>query len=286
MKSGLHIATAQSFGKEWQQAARDLGYSDTAVVTDVVAGSAAARAGIKEGDRLLSYNDTAIPQGVEAVPAFVKAANSLRESRSTVVEATLHRDEATLNLVIPMDSVCAFTAEVYSSTELNALADGKTVYVSSAMLRFAASDDELSTVVAHEIAHNAMRHMEAKRRNAGLASLLGAALNVASATQGVNTYGRYTNQFAALGAQKFSQSFENEADYVGMYILALAGRPLENVRMFWRRMAQENPGSIKFATSHPTTAERYVRLEAAAKEIESKKANGEVLRPEMKVKGQ
>jgi hypothetical protein len=40
----------------------------------------------------------------------------------------------------------------------------------------------------------------------------------------------------------FSQDFEREADYVGMYLLARSGRQVAGAAGFWRRMAQESPG--------------------------------------------
>jgi hypothetical protein len=67
-----------------------------------------------------------------------------------------------------------------------------------------------------------------------------------------------------------------------MYVLALNNRPLDNASDFWRRMAIESPGSITFARSHPTTAERYIRLEQAAAEISAKLASGRRLAPEFK----
>lgn len=84
------------------------------------------------------------------------------------------------------------------------------------------SDEELATVVSHEIAHNAMKHIDAKMQNATAGAFFGAILDIFAATQGVNTGGEFTSQFAQLGAMTFSQEFEREADYVGMYILALA----------------------------------------------------------------
>jgi predicted Zn-dependent protease len=98
----------------------------------------------------------------------------------------------------------------------------------------------------------------------------------------VNTGGEFTNDFAAAASQVFSQEFESEADYVGMYLLARSHRPYATAADFWRRMAQESPGSIKFASSHPTTAERYLRLDRTATEIQAKESNGDTLLPEMR----
>jgi hypothetical protein len=47
-------------------------------------------------------------------------------------------------------------------------------------------------------------------------------------------------------------------------------------------MAEEAPGSIKFASSHPTTAVRFVRLAKTVDEIERKRTAGALLLPEMK----
>ena len=47
-------------------------------------------------------------------------------------------------------------------------------------------------------------------------------------------------------------------------------------------MAIANPGAIGLATSHPTSAERFVRIEQAVKEIEEKREEGRPLLPEMR----
>ena len=150
------------------------------------------------------------------------------------------------------------------------------------MLRFVADDDELAAVLAHEIAHNAMRHIQAQQKNSALGGLFGAIIDIAAATQGVNTNGEFTKTGMNVGSIVFSQDFEREADYVGMYLLARAGRSTARAPNLWRRMAQENPGSIKYASTHPTMAERFVRLEQASREIEQKIARGEELTPEMR----
>jgi predicted Zn-dependent protease len=80
----------------------------------------------------------------------------------------------------------------------------------------------------------------------------------------------------------FSQDFEREADYVGLYILTLGGRPIDQAANVWRLMGASNPGEIKFASSHPTTAERFVRLDTWRSEIGNKVAMGRPLQPEMK----
>lgn len=184
-------------------------------------------------------------------------------------------------LVAPSVGVCPFRILVPHKDELNAFADGSKIYVATAMLRFV-SDDELSVVLAHEIAHNAMHHRDAKTQNMVVGALLGAVADVAMAKKTGYNNGRMSRAGAEIGAQAFSQDFEREADYVGMYILAWAGRPLGSAATFWRRMAVENPTDILFGTTHPTTAERFVRLEQWAREVNVKLASGDAFGPEMK----
>lgn len=306
--SGVRFMNLQSWAKPYQAAAQSLGFTDTLVVINVVRGSPAEEAGVRVGDRILGAKGRPAPTGTTAVRDFALSlapSNGVR-SRPTAFEGdgslhlTLHRGSlgapgarigapladslagAAAEITLPAVPVCNYGLTAAKDDMLNAWADGQNVTVTTAMMRFAADDDELAVVVAHELSHNAMRHMDAQRKNAGIGAIFGAILDVAAATQGVNTQGSFTNQGAQLGATTFSQDFEREADYVGLYLLARAGRPLDVAPNFWRRMAQESPGSIKFASTHPTTAERFIRLEQAMAEIEQKRAAGAELSPTLK----
>ena len=305
-RTGVRVANVYAFSKEYQPAARSLGFSDTLVVAGVAKGSAAERAGVAVGDRLVGLGGGSLPVGTSAVKDFTKRMDDGRYRTSDVnfvvrrgtlglagppqasaapvpaSGSTLEPVPATVSVAIAPDTVCAFGLVSVKDDLLNAWADGKNVYLTTAMMRFAADDDELAVVVAHEIAHDAMRHIDAKKKNAVFGAILGAALDVAAASQGVNTGGDFSRHGAEAGSMVFSQDFEREADYVGLYILARANRAISNAPNFWRRMAQESPGSIKFASSHPTTAERFVRLEQTVAEIQKKQAEGMELAPEMK----
>jgi hypothetical protein len=300
-KSGLRFANVYSYARDYQAAARAMGFSDTLVVVGVAAGSAAERAGFAVGDRVVAMDGGAPPVGPTGLQTL---ARQLQTRRVPGTSLTLQRgtlgfsssetpggdtttagpaqSSATLRTAVPSDTVCGYNLLAARKDELNAWADGTNVTVTSAMLRFVADDDELAAVLAHEIAHNAMRHIQAQQKNAALGGLFGAIIDIAAATQGVNTQGEFTKHGMNVGSMVFSQDFEREADYVGMYLLARAGRSTTRAPNLWRRMAQENPGSIKYASTHPTTAERFVRLEQASREIEQKIARGEELTPEMR----
>lgn len=270
---GFNFANDQSFKPELWQAARMIGFSDTLAITGIAPGSAAERAGLTVGDRILGMNGDDAPLGRNAAEDLRAR---LARDASPIVLKTRH-DSVERTVTVAREPSCAYSVLALKDDQLNAFADGKNVFITSAMLRFADSDDELSTVVGHEIAHNAMHHIDAQKKNSMLGALFGAILDVAAATQGVNTQGSFTKDFAALGSVVFSQDFEREADYVGLYIVAASGRPIGSAANLWRRLAQESPGSIKFASTHPTTAERFVRLSQWQGEIEHKIGTGQPL---------
>ena len=277
-RAGIAAANLATFADEYAGAAFALGFTDTLQITSVARSSPAEAAGLRSGDRVLAVNGQPLQTGRGASEELVKRL-SRADSR---VSLTVRRDGTVNTNYINREPACDYGMVVVIGDQLNAFADGKRIYVYTRMLEFAASDDELATVVSHEIAHNAMHHIDAQKSNALVGALLGAVLDVAALRGGVNTGGAYSRQFAELGSMVFSQDFEREADYVGLNILAASGRSLDASANFWRRMAQEHPSSIGYATTHPTTAERFVRLDQAQREIASKLATGEPLRLAMK----
>jgi len=279
IRAGFRFTSRSYFSDDYVRAAQAMGLTDTAVISSVTSGSAAERAGLRVDDRFLSVGGARINTDENTITAVSKR---LPAGGRALLPIVVRRDSIVRTVNVPADTVCAYNVVVLQSNELNAFADGKNVYVTSRMVQFAADDDELATVVSHEIAHNAMHHMDAVKTNAAIGAILGAIVDIAMAKQGINTGGSYTNDFAKLGSMVYSQDFEREADYVGLYILAGADRPISKAPNLWRRFAIESPNSIKFASSHPTTAERFVRLDQWRAEIERKVALGGPFGPEMK----
>ncbi len=107
---------------------------------------------------------------------------------------------------------------------------------------------------------------------------MGAVLDVAAGSDETDTSA--TAEFMEAAAEAYSQDFEREADYVGAYIVARAGYPLAGVPGVWRKFASISPSAISYASTHPTTAERFVRLNEIIQEIEAKIRAGEELLPE------
>lgn len=279
---GMHFRNVYSWENEaWRNAARGaLGIGDSIEVVAVANGSAASHAGIRPGDVLLQVGDHHVGEGKVALKGLTEWVEEFKKSGTDHLPVVIRRGDERRELSLDgIPQACDYPAQVVADNSLNAFADGESIYVTSGMMRFA-EDDELKVVLAHELAHNAAGHIDARKTNAILGAIVGAVADVAAAAGGVNTGGAYTSQGAQAGAQAYSQDFEREADYIGMYAMALAGYEYSESPEFWRHMASANPGSIALASTHPTTAERFVRLEYTVQELDGKRAAGDSLRPD------
>lgn len=247
------------------------GVSEVLTVLFVLEGSPSDRAGLKAGDLVVRVN------GVSSTDEEALRDLTEKLAPQAPIELELRRDGAPLALRVLPEKACRYPALVTEDPAINAFADGRRVLVGRGMMSFARDDNELALVLAHEMAHNVMKHMEARQRNMGLGLLADIAAAILSR-------GQVATGFAQMGAMAYSQEFEAEADYVGLYILAAAGLPIEGAPGFWRRMAAAHPASIRtnHAASHPSTAYRMVALEETVKEIRDKQAKGLPLAPNLK----
>jgi predicted Zn-dependent protease len=177
-------------------------------------------------------------------------------------------------------AVCDYNLIVERLGELNAYADGETVFVSQRMMEFSRSDNELAVVVGHEFAHNALGHVDSQQDNRRAGAIVGLILDMAAIAAGASTGGEFAKLGGDIGSDVFSQEFEAEADYVGLYATARAGYDIDVGADFWRRMAAENPDAITYASSHPTTIYRAAALDQVVMEISDKKRVGLPMEPE------
>ena len=121
-----------------------------------------------------------------------------------------------------------------------------------ALIEIARSPDELAFVMGHEAAHHIAGHIprreESARTGAMLAGVLAAATGLSTEemrqAQGIG---------ASIGAQRYSQEFELEADALGAEIALRAGfDPLKGAAFFDRL---PDPGQ-SFLNTHPPNAMR------------------------------
>jgi Zn-dependent protease with chaperone function len=265
------------FPKDFQvAAAKAFDMADAVRVIAVAPGTKAEAAGFKVGDAIAAIDDWSFPIGKEAYTTETQTKFQEVLKNKKTVKVVVSRAGSTMDIVVEPETICAYGYTVIRDEEINATADGKNIRFTNAMMRFAANDTELATVVGHEIAHNLMSHIDKKQGNAAAGFLV----DLLFAGIGVNTQGAFSN----MAAQAYSQEFEAEADYVGLYLTARAGFKIDDAPNLWRRMGVQHPGSILThqAASHPATPARFVALEKTVKEIQEKQAAGKPLIPERK----
>jgi Zn-dependent protease with chaperone function len=145
---------------------------------------------------------------------------------------------------------------------------GGAVVMTDALVRLAKNDDQVAAVLAHEIGHVRHRHgLRTALQAAGLAALtaaiLGDAVSITSLAVTLPT---------ALLQTGYSRGFETEADdYAFQRLKALGISPrafgemmalLENEEK--RRAAAQSGRALDYFSTHPPTAKRIERAEAAA----------------------
>jgi predicted Zn-dependent protease len=134
--------------------------------------------------------------------------------------------------------------------------------VTDSLLALVQNDDQLASVIGHEIGHVVANHAAER---ASSQSLTAVGLGVAQGAAG--RYGEAASAYGGLAAQylvllPYSRRDELEADRLGVDYMAAAGfRPSEAVAL-WRLMAAQRQANIpQFASTHPSDATRINLLQ-------------------------
>jgi predicted Zn-dependent protease len=156
---------------------------------------------------------------------------------------------------------------VFEDDSANAFAlPGNKIGVHTGLLKVAANQDQLATVIGHEIAHVLSRHSnERVSQQFAVEQGLGLVSAVASPT---STTGKTLMGMMGVGAQygilmPFSRVQESEADIYGLDLMAKAGfDPRESVNL-WINMGKANKGQPpEFLSTHPSHSTRISDLKA------------------------
>ena len=164
-----------------------------------------------------------------------------------------------------------YRAKAVNDPSINAFAlPGGPLYVNRGLIEAARSEDELAGVMAHEVAHVALRHGTHQASKAYLAQaglgILGGLLGQDSANtaQVVNVIGGVGLNVLFL---KYSRDAESEADATGAQIMARAGYDPAAMADFFELLRQKEGSSGSVATffsDHPAPADREARIRQIA----------------------
>jgi len=141
------------------------------------------------------------------------------------------------------------------------LPSGK-IGVTTGLLALVRNDDQLATVLGHEVGHVVARHAAERYSTTAATGLV-----LSGVRSAAGDYAQAAGAIGGLGAQigvllPFSRNHELEADRLGVDYLQRAGyRPSEAVAL-WRLMAAQRQSSTpQFASTHPSDASRIAALE-------------------------
>lgn len=167
---------------------------------------------------------------------------------------------------------------LFEGKEANAFAlPGGKVGVYTGLLQLAESDDELATVIGHEIGHVIARH-GAERMSEGMliagVGVLGAAVvdhKYDAKTRDIFllSYGGVTTLGRVL---PHSRNNESEADRMGVIFAARAGYDPRASIGFWQKMMKQSEGKDAaklpaFLSTHPADTKRIADLQAMMPEV-------------------
>ena len=230
---------------------------DTAFVAAVAPGSPAAAAGLHTGAVIGSVDGQPVARAEPGDPfARITLLETLFAALPPQARTIVGSDDARAVAVAPVPG-CASDFRVNARAAAAGGADGRLVVVSTGLIDFAASDDELAAAIAHELAHNILRHR--------------ARLDAAGVDRGLGKpFGR--------SARLFRQT-EVEADRLSVWLLAGAGYdPAATIR-FWTRFGQRKGAPLFQAGTHPRWRDRVASFEAEIRAIDEARTAGRPMKP-------
>jgi len=177
--------------------------------------------------------------------------------------------------------VCDWRFRLSRDRKMDAGATGHgEIVLNRGIVEYAANDEEVYLVVAHEIGHHAANHVARGTRNQMIGAVIGAVVvGLAAAATGTSPApdaARTATQLGAtIGHLSFSKEQEREADYIAALILYRAGVDLDTARGLLVSMAAGSHRMVTlFMDTHPAGPERIAAWDRAVAEIRA--SNGRV----------
>lgn len=236
----------------WNRARPAYGASgvDAPFIAALDPGGAAAAAGVMPGDAVTAINGVTLSGDGDDPYARMAQAHALLAAADPRAPLTITLARLDTPLTFAAPAGCASEFRVEASEQVRARADGTLVLLYAGMLRFSDDDDELATVIAHELAHNILRHR--------------ARLNAADIQRGLaQNFGRNA---------RLTRLTEIEADRLSVWLMADAGIDPAAAARFWTNFGKRHGGGIFAAPTHPRWKERVKLVTAEAETMRQLRA--------------
>lgn len=260
---GFVIHDLSQYGPAYRAAAvRAFGLDAGPGVLALVPGAAAERAGLRTDDILLAFDGRPVPRAAPGRSgsfdqmALILAALDEALADGQLVLAVQHGTERR-TVTVAAERGCATRFQLVPGGRMNAQADGIYVQVTTALAQYAADEDELAAVLAHEFAHNVLGHR--------------VRLNEAGVRRGL--LANFGNN-----ARRIRET-EVEADRLSVWLMARAGYDPEAASRFWTRFGQHGLNFLGSPT-HPNWRLRVRSFETEIARIRAAQAAHRPLVPD------
>jgi predicted Zn-dependent protease len=168
----------------------------------------------------------------------------------------------------PRASAWRWQVNLLIDPQLNAfcMPGGKIAFFSGILRKLQLSDDEVATIMGHEVAHALREHA---RKRMGQTTVTRGAIEIGALLLGLGSLGRTV---ADAGGQlltlKFSRGDETEADIVGLDLAARAGYDPAAGLSLWRKMMQASQGAPpQWLSTHPASDTRIREIESVLPKV-------------------
>ena len=158
---------------------------------------------------------------------------------------------------------------VFDAPQINAFAmAGGKVGVFTGLFKIAKTDDELASVISHEIAHVTAKHVHEKLsrelavNTVGAVGMIGGLAGGASGLT-VDMLSQVYGLTTGISGFAFDRAKEKEADYVGLMYMARAGYDPQAAVKVLEALDQQSanePSQPAFLSTHPSHPERIIQL--------------------------
>jgi hypothetical protein len=261
-----------SYPAEFGEAAQtSLGLSERLEVTSVLAGSGAARSGLRRRDGLLAAEGKALPSGPNAETQAAGVFGPLAGTRPAI-KMTILRNGSEQTLTVPVTRACGLKVELGNSDNVNSYADGQRIMLTRGMVNLAQSDDELAFVIAKGMAHNILGHAKALRSSATQASIID---NL------INPRPDLSMLAGSAGIRAMPREMDGAADRLALYLLVRGGYDIDGAARFWQNLAAKVPPTQLngYTANHPATGFRIATIDKTVNEINARQAARKPLLP-------
>ncbi len=207
-----------------------------------------------------------IRMGSQFVTAFNESKEGSKIIRNGPMVNRLQRVALPIIEAARKDWDVPYSVTLIKDNEINAFAvPGGPMYVNTGLMQLATSDDELASVLAHEVSHIVKRHSAQQLSDAAVKQGVAGILFGRSSADVRTVVGLTLD----LKDREFSRGDEAQSDEYGFKYLVAAGYNVRGMASMFTKMQESGAKSnekLAFLSTHPLTRKR---IEAAEKRAEA-----------------